>query len=716
MRMINLGRIHRLRLIAGLAAGALLVVFWAAPERGPDIAGWRAVLDSALTLLLACTVLVIATVTGRAALRRVAPKPRLDPLEETVFSFALGTAILAFGVFALGLIGLLHVAAISGLLLVLIVLAVPAGSDALDSARQAVRILREDWRGARVGLLLVVGALAVIGLLVMLLALTPPWAYDELMYHLEAPQIFLKAGRVTSLPNLLQANGPLLTQMLYTIGVAFGRDSLAKVTHAVFAVVLLLALLAAGRRLMGPPGGWIAAGILLGIPILPLWGILAYADMTHALYEFLAVWALLRWKDDPEWRWLLLSALMASFAVGTKVIALYMVPPLCIWLVLLGRKAGSLRALGMGAAYAVAVGVVALPWFSVSLLELGDPLYPFLGGGPAWPAERVRLLQDYVSSFGTGRGFTDFVLLPWNLYARHEVFATLMQSIEYPSFLFPLALLLPVVSLSTKVRPLGVFSLLRLATWFVGSQQIRFLLPLFPVFSLMSAAVLLGLERRLRLRLRYPRLTGAIVGGMVVTTLVYVSLFAWRTGASKVVFGGETRADYLARSVYDYGAMRFIQTKLPIEARVLHLWDGQGYYCDERCEADAGQVQWVFVYQSGRTVDGVVAELSARGITHLLLDLEGLNFMLRHDPRGTHLEAARFFLDEFQPACAESIFEEPLVRLYRLTCSAPEAASLSPVDASSSSSGSPRTLRARRAGGRSAASSEGPLGPMTGWL
>jgi len=170
-------------------------------------------------------------------------------------------------------------------------------------------------------------------------------------------------------------------------------------------------------------------------------------------------------------------------------------------------------------------------------------------------------------------------------------------------------------------------------------------------------------------------LTAAIVGGMVVTTLVYVSLFTWRTGAAKVVFGGETRADFLARSVYDYGAMRFIQTRLPLEARVLHLWDGQGYYCDERCVADAGQVQWVFVYQSGRTVDGVVAELSARGITHFLLDLEGLNFMLRHDPRGTHLGAARFFLDQFQPACAESIFEEPLVRLYRFTCSAAEAAS-----------------------------------------
>jgi hypothetical protein len=68
------------------------------------------------------------------------------------------------------------------------------------------------------------------------------------------------------------------------------------------------------------------------------------------------------------------------------------------------------------------------------------------------------------------------------------------------------------------------------------------------------------------------------------------------------------------------------------------------------------------------------AELEARGVTHLLIDLEGLNFLLLHDPKGTHMAAARFFLTEFIPACGQAVYQDSLVRVYRLTCTAKASA------------------------------------------
>lgn len=670
MRVIDLGRIHRLRLTAGLITAVICLLHWFLPQQPVDGVGTLSLLSPLYTVLLSVLVVVIASGLGRLALGVLAPNEDCDPLESLVFSFGLGMALVGFGVYALGLAGLFRPEWIAVFLIVVAVISTTGVVRLRRDARIGLDLLRGDWGRARVGWLLMLGLVGSIAILSLLIALAPPWAYDGLMYHLQAPRLFLQQGRIVSLPGILQANGPLLGQMLFSIGLALGSDTFSQVIHLTFAAALFLAVLAAGRRLLGPAGGWVAAGVLLGIPIVPLWGTLAYVDMIHALYELLAVWGILRWQQDQRPHWLLLSAVMAGIALGTKVMALFLLPAFCLWLALLARRQGWLRAAGTAAAYGLLVCLVASPWYLFNLIALGDPAYPFLNGGAEWPPARVLLHLDYLRSFGAGRSLADFLLLPWNLYFRHEAFAALMQSIEYPSFLFPLALLLPVISLSPQARPLAGLAVLRLATWYLGSQQTRFLLPLYPVWALMVAAVLLGIEQRLHFRLAYPRVTGALTAGLVITTLVYVAIYTIGERPVGVVLGLESRKAYLSDAVYDYRALDYVVSGLPRDARVLQLWDGQSYYCDARCIPDAGQVQGPFLHNLARTVDDMRAELEARGVTHLLIDLEGLNFLLLHDPKGTHMAAARFFLTEFVPACGQAVYQDSLVRIYRLTCTA----------------------------------------------
>ena len=96
-----------------------------------------------------------------------------------------------------------------------------------------------------------------------------------------------------------------------------------------------------------------------------------------------------------------------------------------------------------------------------------------------------------------------------------------MSSIEFPSFLFPLAVLLLLARPARPLRLVGTFVLLRFGAWALGSQQTRFLLPVFPALSVLTAAAMLWLGSRPHLR-PYACVAGmGIVGGMVAVTLAY---------------------------------------------------------------------------------------------------------------------------------------------------------------------------------------------------
>jgi hypothetical protein len=214
---------------------------------------------------------------GRFALRRLG-LAAVDPLLGLMFSLAIGLGILAYGVLALGLVGWLTPPAVFAWV-------------ALGSAlawRESIRHGRE-WGdpygpfrvlalGLKVGLWVAVAIFA----LSLIQALTPVWDYDGLMYHLQGPALFLKAGRLQILPDLWQANGPFTTEMLFLVGLAAGSDVVSKILHLVVGAILLLSTFAVARRHLGSRGGWLAAGIFLGVPMLPVWGSLAYVDLPGA--------------------------------------------------------------------------------------------------------------------------------------------------------------------------------------------------------------------------------------------------------------------------------------------------------------------------------------------------------------------------------------------------------------------------------------------------
>ena len=135
-----------------------------------------------------------------------------------------------------------------------------------------------------------------------------------------------------------------------------------------------------------------------------------------------------------------------------------------------------------------------------------------------------------------------------------------------------------------------------------------------------------------------------------------------------VILGQESKDSFLEKRLGNYRALQFLQENLPRHARVMMMWDGQGYYCDERCLPDADQSNWTRLIGPASDPHGVAARLQANGVTHLLLDQVNLKIISGLDPSGRTERAAEFFQEVFLPACGEEIYRDRDMLLVKVDC------------------------------------------------
>jgi hypothetical protein len=663
----------RKAIYVGISFGLILaLVRWFYPERSINYAGPLALLDCFFALGLLLIVLLVGTALGLKILRLLGLEG-LSGLERAIFSMPLGLGILAYGVLLLGLLGLLRAEALFAWLVLAGVLSWKEWRDILRRLPGALITGLGSWEGLGFERKLLVYAGGIILLLTLLQALTPPWDADGLLYHLQVPRLFLDAGRISSLPDNWLTYYPFTVEMLFALGLGFGSDNFAKLVHLTFAIILVLGTYACGRRYLGDLAGWFAAAVLLGIPIFPIWASIAYIDIAWAVYEFLAVYALLVWSRDRQPAWLILAGMLMGFGLGSKYLAIGGAVAVGLWVLWQGRSLGWRGSLKGALLFGGLALMVASPWYLKNWLWTGNPVYPLIFSSQGWDVGRLTLWNSYMRSFGTGRSLVDYLFLPLSLYFRYEQFGTFLGSIEVPSYLFLLLVFYPWTDKSNIIPSLFWLLCLRFVVWALGTQQTRYLLPLFPVLSLLTSHVLVWIMEKLSgsdiLRGNMGRiLVNGLVLGMVGATVVYSILYLILVRPAGVVIGAESKDNFLRRLVEDYPAIQFVQSELEPQSRVLMLWDGRAYYCDERCIPDVDHTQWTQLVSQTQDVMEVAYSLKEIGVTHLLLSVSDLDFILQHDPTEEHYRAASFFLHQFHPACAREVYNDDNSSILELTC------------------------------------------------
>ncbi len=72
--------------------------------------------------------------------------------------------------------------------------------------------------------------------------------------------------------------------------------------------------------------------------------------------------------------------------------------------------------------------------------------------------------------------------------------------------------------------------------------------------------------------------------------------------------------------VADVPAISYIKQHLALDKRVMMMWDGKGYYCDERCIADLDHSQWTLMAQGANFDSQRITQLLQNAhITHLAI-------------------------------------------------------------------------------------------------
>ncbi len=358
------------------------------------------------TALIATALWAVATGAGMALLRR-AGYGGLSLAERVVFGGALGMGAFSLLTFLIGSASgqppWLMAALCWGLVLALGCLGARDLWGALASGTRALNAWRKqaDFLGV---------AAAALGVAIVLLALTranvPVFAdYDSLEYHLAAPAHWWREGRVTFLRDMVYANFPQNTEMLFLLamscvggplmGAAVGLQVLTG-----FVVLTAGALAACGRRMEAPAAGNAGAALLLTTPLLAELATLnSYVvELPLTAYGFLALYAFLLWRraatPGERWRYAALCGVLAGLAIGCKYPAvLFVLAPLGLFI--LGGGVVRPRTLGRAAATAALVSAAAVatasPWLIRNAVNTGNPTYPLLYGvfgSSNWSAEQ----------------------------------------------------------------------------------------------------------------------------------------------------------------------------------------------------------------------------------------------------------------------------------------------------------------------------------------
>jgi hypothetical protein len=357
------------------------------------------------------------------------------------------------------------------------------------------RALRTSWRGALPYTDPVFGAvaLAAIGLYAGMIvrALAPPTAYDELAYHLPEARVLADTHH---LPlnlggHFFYGNIPKLMEVLYAEGVSLGSPSLAHLLHTLVVTAFLIFAFAILRRMSSARLALVAVALVLTIPELTANGSSLYIDAGTVGFEAGALLSLAMFLEERKIVWIVRSAALLGFALSSKYTSLFTLLFAAAGLAI-ATIAGRVDRVQALRAVAVAVPIVfAISgyWYVKNLVRYGNPFYPLYLGHRGVSEEEYRSLLGAVQQFGP-RTLSAFVRIP-------ERFSTF---VDLPTFVaFAVA---PFAFFVSRARwffgVLAVFFVAYLPYWFfVASQQTRFLLVALVVAMLIAPSALMQAPR-----------------------------------------------------------------------------------------------------------------------------------------------------------------------------------------------------------------------------
>lgn len=519
--------------------------------------------------------------------------------ERFALEGGIGLGAVALLVLALGLIGLFRGIVFGIGLIAALILLRQHVIGWLRDGRDLLRSIRLNSAGVTITVI----ACGVLLVLALLIALAPPTHWDGMVYHLIAPERYLRAGRIAGQPDNFYLGLSQNVEMLYGVGMGlFGRDTTAAPIHWGIGVLGLIGVAGLTRRFAGHAAAWFA--VLLLLSAYNLWGLFgwSYIDLGALLYGALTLIAAIRWRETRGRGWVILMGVILGLALGVKYTTAALGITMGVFLLVHAPR----QIIRHGAILGIAAALVFGLWAVKGIALYGNPVYPFFFNGLNWDAGRAAAFsfadrslialgngwqipiipvaatvfgQDNNDGFGFTAGawlLTAFLLLPLTWGYLDERARRLAKD--------GLTLLVPLI----------VFWMV-MAAWSAVGVQTRLMLMSAPAFAVTGALGFKGLANFPKKPLDINWMVRAAFAATFALGVVDVAQTFTRQQIAPYYTGQIARGDFMyANTGAYYGALQNLGT-LPAGSQVRFLWEIRTYYCPATvtCIPDILFDQWV---------------------------------------------------------------------------------------------------------------------------
>lgn len=532
---------------------------------------------------------------------------QLGHTERIAWSFALGTGVIGWAVFWLGIVDALQAiplaltlgAGLPGLWLLW------TGKDSPPSVSPPNR-----WTG------ILACAMAITAMTALAIALAPPTDGDSLAYHFTLPRQFLAVGHLFPVPRAVDGAVPLLIQMTYIPPLALGGERAMTLWTMISSWGGFFLLYTLCRHWMAREWAMACTLVFATVPAVVYGAGSGQVEVRMAMLVLLAAAAVGRARTSSM-NWAVIAGLAAGFLMGSKYTGLF--PAFACGLVVMTGRRPLISSLVFASTAVIAGG----QWYVWNAAHMGDPLFPMLS----------RILGFPQPAFWDAAVDTAY-RLDWIVSEKVQT-PTLSGFLAYPfeatfgfgqvldagrTGLGPILVLLAPFAIAAAWRDrwlpskglwvFGGIAFLTYTLWYFipSSTRVRHLLPILPLLMI----VLTACAHRAA-----PRIAAIAMALTLLLQLAGTALFS-ATFVRRVV-AHESDAVFLTRTVRNYRLAEWIDQELPDAGLVMHTERQLEYFLTVPHlffhKATVGPVH----VATGMDATSYAARLHALGVTHLVV-------------------------------------------------------------------------------------------------
>lgn len=487
-----------------------------------------------------------------------------SPLIKAIFSIGLGLGIFSLITLGLGFLGLLSPSVFYPVILFSLLISYIELkyflSKAIKGLTQINLTIPSIIFGICLGVIILLGIILNIG--------APPILFDELVYHLAIPDIYIKNNKISNIPYLVFSNYPLNVEMLFTMAISLKSDTLAQLIHFSFGLLSGLSIYAFSRTFFGRIQASLSILIFFSMPSIVFIMSFAFNDLGLTYYVILSVYAMLTWIRINDRGWLILSGVMVGLAMGVKYVGIISFIILFGFIIMNRYRVFNVCLKELSIFSFVALLPV-LPWLIKNLIFVGNPVYPFLYGlfgGENWSNFNAQRFTQEMSHYGPSHsGVLRYLVLPLFITCQWDTGDIPIG----PLPLLYLPFLFFIKNIDKSIKYLLIFCSIYFFFWTITSMVIRFLFPCIALLCVVVGYVIKEKNKSAR----------------PVFIALILNIYTLYTAIGQhpdFYLGDKTRQEklLLAEPVKDYyNVVKFINEKLPTGSKILFIGEPRRYYC-----------------------------------------------------------------------------------------------------------------------------------------